>query len=112
MCLTDEQSRAFLEAVAPAHRLRLLSLVAMEHVAKAYYLEEASRRPAVLHAKQVENAVNDCDSGGHPGAFPVDPLVVSAGASRGWAAPPGVQGRWMRWVEAAGNQRGQLRSQR
>ena len=27
MCLTDEQSRAFLEALAPAHRLRLLSLV-------------------------------------------------------------------------------------
>lgn len=54
--------------------------VAMEHVAKAYYLEEASRRPAVLQAKQVEALVNDCDSGGHTGAFPVDPLVVRSGA--------------------------------
>ncbi|PRW59638.1 hypothetical protein C2E21_1506 [Chlorella sorokiniana] len=76
VCLTDEQSRAFLEALAPAHRLRLLSLVAMEHVAKAYYLEEASRRPALLQAKQVEALVTDCDSGGHTGTFPVDPLVA------------------------------------
>lgn len=61
--------------------------VAMEHVAKAYYLEEASRRPAVLQAKQVEALVNDCDSGGHTGAFPVDPLVVRSEGTRvgkGW----------------------------
>ncbi|KAI7840289.1 hypothetical protein COHA_006071 [Chlorella ohadii] len=80
LCLTDEQSRAFLGGLgprpppAPAQPAALHAMHA--HVAKAYYLEEASRRPAVLHAKQVEAAVNECDSGGHMGAFPVDPLMA------------------------------------
>lgn len=51
----------------------------MEHVAKAYYAEEASRRPAVRCAKDVEAAVNSCDSGSHTGAFLVDALVVRSG---------------------------------
>lgn len=65
----------------------------MEHVAKAYYLEEASRRPAVLHAKQVEAAVNECDSGGHMGAFPVDPLMVSSGVQAAGCAGWDAKGR-------------------
>ncbi|KAL4855002.1 Cilia- and flagella-associated protein 45 [Chlorella vulgaris] len=75
LCATDDMSRTFLAALAPAHRLRLLSLVAMSAVSDAYYAEQAGKLPLIARAKELGRLVREGDSGPFPASFPADPLV-------------------------------------
>ncbi|KAL4458450.1 hypothetical protein ABPG75_013315 [Micractinium tetrahymenae] len=76
VCGSEAAARTFLAALAPAHRMRLLSLVAMEQVEKAYFVEEAAKRPAVSRGKALLALLKSADSGDHLGAFPADPVVA------------------------------------
>ena len=74
MCKTADASRTFLAALSPAHRLRLLTLVACERVGKAYSDPEA--KGPLAAAKRLESLVRSADSGEYPAAFGADPLVA------------------------------------
>ncbi|PSC68396.1 flagella associated [Micractinium conductrix] len=76
VCTTDDSSRTFLAALAPAHRLRLLSMIAMGQVGGAYNALEVTKRPAVARAQLLAKLTKEGDSADFIAAFPADPLMA------------------------------------